>query len=187
MRKPTLLVALALALSGSPASAQYPPIDLGIQNITQQTPVWCWAAVAQQIIASLRGPQNTPSQCALVGVAFNVAPQVCCSQPQACFTTGHLQQIQGLILQFGGRFSTLSPPAGPMEVYQTLRSGRAIVMAVMSSPYSGHVVVIRGMAWLPSPVGPQPVLYINDPMSFFTQPVPFDRLVRYWSAAIVVS
>jgi hypothetical protein len=175
------------SLVAHPLQTHLPPrVDLGIQNITQDTPVWCWAAVAQQIILALRGPAGTPGQCALVAVANGAAPQYCCQVPTPCMTTGGLQQIQGLILQFGGRFSSIAPPADPMTIYNTLASGRAVIMAVQSSSFSGHVVVIRGMEWVPTPTGPQPVLYVNDPMSFFTQPVAFGQLGQYWQAAIVV-
>ncbi|RAP56111.1 papain-like cysteine protease family protein [Oleiagrimonas sp. MCCC 1A03011] len=163
-----------------------PPVDLGIQNLRQETPVWCWVAVARQIVMWTRGQPNTPPQCALVAAASHVPVQACCRFPTPCTRTGSLQEIQGLILHFGGHYSSISPPANPMAVYRTLASGRAIIMAVQSSPYSGHVVVIRGMAWLPTPSGFQPVLYINDPMDYFTRPVPFVRFIRYWRAAIVV-
>jgi hypothetical protein len=170
------------------ATAQIPPpIDLGIQNIPQETPVWCWVAVAQQIIHKINGPLGTPQQCQLVGVAFNKGAQYCCQTPTPCMTTGTLEQIQGLIAYFGGHWSWLSPPANPIAIYQTLSSGHAIIMAVQSSPYSGHVVVIRGMAWIPTPMGVQPVLYINDPMAYFTQPVPFASIAQYWNAAIIVN
>jgi hypothetical protein len=181
-----LLSILALILSISTVNALPPPIDLGIQNIPQQTPVWCWAAVAQQIIFALRGAGGTPPQCGLVAIASNVSPNACCQSPTPCLRTGQLLEIQGLILHFGGRYSTITPPANPMAVYQTLASGRAIIMAVQSSPYSGHVVVIRGMAWIQTPMGIQPVLYINDPMGYFTQPIPFISILPYWRAAIVV-
>ncbi|MBF0034382.1 hypothetical protein HAX39_17555 [Citrobacter freundii] len=163
-----------------------PPIDLGIQNIPQMTPVWCWAAVAQQIIYRLN-PGSTPQQCQLVAEAYNANPQICCNAPASCMATGSLQQIQHLISNYSGHSSTITPPANPMAIYQTLASGRAIIMQVRSSPYSNHVIVIRGMAWVPTPMGIQPVLYINDPMAYFTQPILFSNLAMYWLAAIVVN
>ncbi len=171
------------------ATAQVPPpIDLNIQNIPQETPVWCWAAVSQQIIFASRGPAATPPQCALVGSAYNVQPpQLCCLNPMACMTTGSLQQIQYLIAAYGGHFSAITLPADPMTVYQVLAQGKPIIMAVKSSPFSGHVVVIRGMIWQQTPTGLQAILLINDPMNFFTAPVPFFSIAAYWSAAIVVS
>ena len=173
----------------TPAIAQRhlpPPVDLGIQNIPQETDVWCWAAVAQQIIMSLQGPQNTPPQCAMVAIANGRLPQACCTMPQMCRVTGGLQQIQQLILHFGGHFSSIAPPADPMTIYNTLRSGRAIIILVQSSPFMGHVVVIRGMQWVPTQLGLQPVLLINDPMGFFSQPVAFANIAKFWQAAIVV-
>lgn len=183
-----LLLTAGLVVSSSQVSAQVPPpVDLGIQNIPQDTSVWCWAAVAQQIILASSGPSGTPPQCGLVAIASNTPPQYCCQMPTPCMRTGYLQEIQRLILHFGGRFSSIAPPTDPMTVYQTLASRRAIIMAVQSSPFTGHVVVIRGMAWVPTPIGVQPVLYVNDPMGFFTQPVPFIDILPYWRAAIVVS
>lgn len=187
-----LMITLVLALAGTlmpPAARSQlpPPVDLGIQNILQETDVWCWAAVAQQIIVAVRGPGGTPPQCALVAMASNLHPAVCCQNYAACRRTGQLHEIQNLILAFGGRYSSLAQPADPMTLYQTLAMRRAVIMAVQSSPYSGHVVVIRGMAWVPTPMGVQPVLYINDPMSYFTQPVPFASIAQYWQSAIVVN
>lgn len=178
---PTARLATGLAPGQLP-----PPVDLGIQNIPQQTPVWCWAAVAQQIIAAVRGPAQTPPQCALVAVANGVHPDVCCVQQNAgCVRTGALQQIQGLIAQFGGRISAVAPPTDPMTLYQTLANGRAIILQIRSGQ-ANHVVVLRGMAFQPTPMGVMPVLFINDPLAIFTQPVPFPRLMGMWVSAIVV-
>lgn len=165
-----------------------PPVNLNIQNILQDTPVWCWAAVSQQIILRSKGPSNTPPQCALVAVANNTNPQYCCSNYQNCSVTGSLQQIQWLISRFGGHYSSIQPPANPMIVYNTLRSGRPIIMAVQNSGLAGHVVVLTGMHWVMSSNGTHhAVLHINDPMSHFTQPVPFQNIAQYWQAAIVVN
>ncbi len=172
----------AAALAGGRAEAQCAPIDLGIPNIAQETQVWCWAAVAQQIIYWLRG--EAPPQCALVAMANNAPPGYCCGGNPQCVVTGSLQQIQYLIAQFGGAYSQIAPPAGPQAVYETLSWGRPIIMAVQLSPYAGHVVVIRGMGCY----GAEPVLNVNDPMRWnhFGEPVAFRQLVPYWSAAIVV-
>lgn len=186
-----LAMACAISFSVLPqqsvAQVWPPPVDLQIQNIPQQTPVWCWAAVAQQIILRLQGPDATPSQCELVAIANGAAPTLCCYYPVQCAVTGSLPQIQGLIAQFGGSYSSLEPPTDPMTLYNTLASGRAVILALQSPVVNtGHVVVLRGMEWTPTAYGPQPVLYVNDPMSYFTQPVPYTRIVQMWSAAIVV-
>ncbi len=187
MKRLILFIIFSAVFCSAQARAQTPPpVDLGIQNIPQETAVWCWAAVAQQIIYRINGPAGTPPQCGLVAVAYNQLPAFCCQFPTPCMTTGSLQQIQALIAHFGGRWSSIALPADPMTVYQALSSGRAIIMAVKTSPYSGHVVVIRGMEWSSTPQGDKPILYINDPMGFFTQPVPFLDIAQYWQAAIVV-
>lgn len=161
-----------------------PPIDLGIRNIPQETPVWCWAAVAQQVIAWITG--GAPAQCQLVGLAYGAPPDACCFNPHGCMVTGHFQHIQGLIAHFGGRYSSLNRPTDPFTLYRTLDAGRAVILAVQNTPFAGHVVVLTGMEWMPTPFGLQPILYINDPMGHFTRPVAFQQLLPIWRAAIVV-
>ncbi|MEO3475678.1 papain-like cysteine protease family protein [Roseomonas sp. CAU 1739] len=162
-----------------------PPIDLGIANIAQQTPLWCWAAVAEQIITWRRG--DSPPQCALVAAAFGASAQRCCGDARACVTTGGLQQIQALLARFGGAASLIASPVDPIALYRMLADERPVILAVRMTPYSGHVVLLRGMAWMPTPAGPAPLLTINDPLGHFTQPVPFFHLLPYWQAAIVLT
>jgi len=164
-----------------------PPVDLPIRDLQQQTGVWCWAAVAQQIIMASRGPQGTPPQCALVAIANGVGPEACCSGPNpACVRTGSIPQIQGLINQFGGRTSNYAPPTDPLTLYRTLAMGHAVIIGV-NTGQGGHVVVARGMSFMPTPYGWEPMVHINDPMAYYTQPVPFRQVARIWMAAIVVN
>ncbi|MDZ4777887.1 MAG: papain-like cysteine protease family protein [Alphaproteobacteria bacterium] len=166
-----------------------PPVDLPIQNLRQETQVWCWAAVSQQIIYSLRGQQNTPAQCALVAMANGAEPGVCCNgYNQQCVTTGSLDQIRTLIQQFGGRPSSIAEPTDPMTLYKTLASGHPVIIAIQQQgTQSGHVIVVRGMSFVQTQNGVEPVLHINDPMAVYTQPVPFRQLAQMWKAAIIVN
>ncbi len=44
------------------------------------------------------------------------------------------------------------------------------------------------MAFVPNGFGGvEPVLYVNDPMAFYTQPVPFSTLIPIWVEALVVA
>ena len=182
------LVFCCLFFANNDNVAEAQTVMLPIQNIPQETEVWCWAAVAQQIVYSLQGGQGTPPQCHMVARGLNMHPLNCCNQlgrfngNLACKVTGSLQQIQGLIMEFGGQYSTLAPPAHPSVLYNTLNQGRAIILGIRSSPYTGHVVVLRGI----SVVSGVTVLHINDPMNYFTQPIPFPKLIPFWSSAIVV-
>jgi hypothetical protein len=178
---------LSASVRGQPIP---PPVNLPIPNIQQETHVWCWAAVAQQIIYATRGAAQTPAQCALVAMANNAHPNYCCAGigNPACVRTGSMQQIQYLIGQFGGRFSALAPPTDPMTLYQTLSSGRVIILHVGSGQMSSHVVVLTGMSFVPNGFGGvEPVLHINDPLSYFNQPVPYSALVSIWIEALVVN
>ena len=190
MKRAVLSCLVVLALSApTPMRAQWgpPPVDLPIPNVTQQTLAWCWVAVAQQIIAATYGWEYTPPQCALVAMAYGAHPDVCClSYNEDCLRGGTLEQIQYLIGEFGGRYSALAPPTSPDVLYETLASGRAVILQVASGQASFHAVVLRGMSWMETPYGLEPVLHINDPLDYYTRPVPFWRLVGIWEAAIVV-
>ncbi len=165
-----------------------PPVELPIPNILQQTSVWCWVAVAQQIIHATRGADQTPPQCALVAIANDAHPSVCCDQSNPdCLRTGSFPQIAGLIAQFGGRTSNYALPADPMILYRTLASGRAIILHIKSGIISTHVVVLRGMSFMQTLFGVEPILHINDPMAYYTHPVFFKTLIPVWIDALVVN
>lgn len=189
LRKAVCIIAVLLLGARSVAAQPLPPpVDIPIQNIPQQTPVWCWAAVAQQIIAAVQGPLQTPAQCALVAMANGAPPGACCSYPNpACVITGSIPQIQGLIAQFGGHYSSYAPPTDPMTLYNTLAAGHPVILQIQSGPHSAHVIVVRGMSFVPTPYGTEAVLHVNDPMAIYTQPVPFSQIAPIWMSAIVVN
>ncbi len=164
------------------------PVDLPIENISQETPVWCWAAVSQQIIAASRGKAETPPQCALVATANNAASDICCvERDPRCATTGSLQQVQALVQQYGGRTSAYAEPTDAMTLYRTLKLGHAIVIGIDAGHGMGHVVVARGMSFAQTPQGVVPLVHINDPMAQFTQPVPFNQIAGVWRQAIIIN
>ena len=160
------------------------PVDLNITNITQDNTNWCWAAVAQQIINWQKG--YSPSQCQLVANTYNADVNYCCQNPQAFDRTGTMQQIQSLIYAYGGHYSSVAAPTDPLILYQALSRQRPIIIFLQTTPYVGHFIVLRGMEWVQTPYGYQPVVYINDPMQHFTQPIYFSQLVPLWRYAIVV-
>ncbi len=156
-------------------------VDLPIQNLSQQTAVWCWAAVAQQIVAYVNDGV-APEQCQLVADAKGLPSSACCGGDQRCVTTGSMEQVQALILKYGGRVSAQARPTSPQMLFATLNNGHPIILHVRTGPNASHVVVLRGMSW----VNGTPVLHINDPMAHFTQPVPYTALLSSWINALVI-
>ena len=181
-----------LAASAVPPAADHavaemralPPVDLGIRNIRQETDVWCWAAVAQQVITKRKG--RSPPQCALVAMVHGQFPSYCCPHYDRCAVPGSLGQIQTLIRNFGQRSSTLGPPTDALTLYRSLRAGHPIILAIRNSPYSGHVVVLTGMTWVNGAGGPEAVLHVNDPLMVIPSRLAWRDLVPRWRAAIVV-
>jgi hypothetical protein len=181
-----VVVATALGFA-RPAAAQGhvpPPVDLGIPNVSQETQVWCWAAVAEQVIRRQRG--HSPPQCALVAMVHGRFPSFCCPHYERCAVAGSLAQIQQLIRNFGHRYSALQGPGDPMNLYRHLQAGRPIILAIRNSMFSGHVVVLTGMTWVATERGLEAVLHINDPIHSFAPRMYFRDLVPRWAAAIVV-
>jgi len=183
-----LFAAVAIPSAADHAAAEMralpPPVDLGIRNIRQKTDVWCWAAVAQQVITKRKG--QSPPQCALVAMVHGRYPSHCCPHYERCAVPGSLGQIQTLIRNFGQRSSTLSPPTDAMTLYRTLRAGHPIILAIRNSPYSGHVVVLTGMTWVNGRNGPEALLHINDPLLVIPPRLSLGDLLPRWRAAIVV-
>ena len=99
-----------------------------------------------------------------------------------------LDQIRTLIQQFGGRPSNIAEPTDPMTLYRTLAGGHPVIIAIQApGSQAGHVIVVRGMTFMQTQNGIEPVLHINDPMAIYTQPVPFRQLAQMWKAAIIVN
>lgn len=167
-----------------------PSYSLPIRNIVQQTPVWCWVAVAEQVINYVQGPYSTPPQCALVAIANNVPTSACCgsngSINRACIVPGPLTATRDLIQYFSGRPSYIAPPASPQVLYNTLRAGHPVVLELKPGPGTGHVVVLKGMSFRNTRNGPQALVYVNDPLLQLNGPMPYEQLMNMWSRAIVV-
>jgi len=178
------LTILAVLMIASPPKAHAQFIDQGIPNFPQKMSQWCWATVAQQVIAWKTG--NKPAQCAMVAIANNSHPNACCNGNPQCNVPGSMQQIQALIAHFGASPSQISFPSNPMVLFQKLQNGVAVIVFVKNSPFAqiGHFVVIRGMDFSSG----QPVVFVNDPLNWSgsSQPVPYWQLAQYWQAAIEV-
>ena len=184
------LTLCGLALHGA-ARAEYrtaaqplPPVDLRIPNVPQKTRVWCWAAVAQQVIIRKRG--SSPPQCALVAMVHGRPPSACCPHYQKCAVPGRLSQIRKLIRNFGRSSSSLERPTDLMTLYATLCAGKPVIIALRNTRYTGHTVVVTGMTWVQSERGRTAMLHINDPIGALPPRVPYEIIRSRWTAAIIV-
>ena len=180
-----LIAAITAACLGAPARAELPPpVDLGIANIRQETDVWCWAAVAQQVIVKRKG--RSPPQCALVAMVHGRYPSYCCPHYDRCAVPGSLAQIQKLIRNFGQRASSIAPPTDAMSLYRNLRAGKSHHPRGAQFALFGPCVVLTGMSWIQGSRGPEAVLHVNDPLQVIPARLAFRDLLPRWQAAIVV-
>ena len=75
-----LLLLAAASASPVPHNVYAERIELRLPVITQQTPVWCWAATASMALENLGFPDLNPSknyQCGVVAVAFEDCEDDC--------------------------------------------------------------------------------------------------------------
>ncbi|WP_367073480.1 papain-like cysteine protease family protein [Klebsiella quasipneumoniae] len=158
-------------------------VNLNVPHFMQNTPVWCWAAAAQQIIAYKKGIGNTPSQCQIVEVATGLGPGECClNNNPLCYHGAGFNIVANVISYFGGAYSNYVLPANPYVIESTLATGRPILAQLAMSGGGTHVVVIRGIRMLPAPA-----LIVNDPLMIAPMFVPFINLASIWMDGIVIN
>jgi hypothetical protein len=158
------------------------PVDLGLDNIEQETQYWCWAALIQQLLyRSSAG--NPPRQCELVNQANrdrNTDEVDCClDQEQAVCAarTGNNFEIMSLINRYGGRVLGLPLPQTPEKLYEALIDGKAVIAGVRISETMNHAYLIKGIFW--DEEG-QAQLLINDPAKSGTTTLSFDEARPTW-------
>lgn len=163
-----------------------PPVSLPIPSRLQQTQVWCWVAVTQQVLMYSQG--QSPAQCELVATANSVPTSHCCaSYNPSCVRTGSMEQIRLLLLAYGNRVSDVIPtPRDPYVLYRHVRDGHPVILQIRSSMTTTHVVVLRAVTYMRSNDSIVAVLSVNDPMSVYTQNIEYSRLRPHLVNALVV-
>lgn len=179
------LAVACLMLTGGVAGASilfHPkPIDLGVANVRQEDPKWCWAAVIQQILAWRGG--SAPSQCELVNQALTDKGQGgtdCCQEgpdSEICSRAGTNLEVLSLITRLGGRVDGIMPPNTPEEIHEYLENGRVVIAGVQGVAGLNHAYVIRGISWGEDG---QAMLLINDPAQDEPVNLPFQEARPTW-------
>jgi len=176
-------VTLAAVLWSFPVAA----IDLGIPNIRQDTPSWCWVATAKQVIR-WAVPEFDLPQCRMLEIAKNVPPGTCCDQPERCEDDGTLTGIGHLIELFTGVPAKPAPYFDVNRMHRLLQGGRPVVLALRNGPEQGHAVVLRGIEYMQTMRESVPILLVNDPYSDDpgrTQRIAYEQLQPHLAGAVV--
>ena len=175
-----LLLMTGLMIIASTWSFSQVPVFVPVQNISQQNPGWCWAAVSEQIIKWKK--HRSPKQCELVSEFKKEVNDDCCATPSICNKPGSLQQVQGLLNQFGITYSDMLPLPNARSLYSILEDNHVVVVFVQSSSVVGHCIVIMGIEsgndWT--------TVYVNDPTGTYEQAMPMTKLLSLWSVAIAI-
>ena len=172
-----------------------PPALLDVPIVTQDTPAWCWLAASEMVIRH----ENTGislRQCEMLEIGFALPVGECCRDLASCtgFAYG-MEEMQSIIAQFGGVVTTLTPPLPPQVLYGSLLSGHPVIARIRSGLTASHAIVIRGMRFRATeetaPDGTvttivEPILFVNDPLSYFPHELPYERLLPLWIDSLIV-
>lgn len=157
-----LLCAALLLFAGNSRAQPFwqgPVIDevqIRVPFHRQDTLVWCWVASAKMVVESLG--EHAPSQCEMLQQAYG-AP--CCSNWRLCERGGYITEIQSLIATFGFSLTEISTYGDGFQIFEILRQTGAPIVAWVDG---SHFVVITGMKFAPSQVGPWGIVRIHDPI-----------------------
>ena len=193
----TLLVSLTVFVPSRAAQAQEvpPPVMLDVPIVTQDTPAWCWLATSEMVIRHENAGVSL-RQCEMLEIGFGLPTGECCRDLASCtgFAYG-MEEMQSIIAQFGGVLTALTPPLPPQVLYGALLSGHPVVARIRSGLTSSHAIVIRGMRFRPREetapdgtvtMGFEPLLLVNDPLSYFPHELPYERLLPLWIDSLIV-
>ena len=98
-----------------------------------------------------------------------------------------MPQVQYLIKTYGGHSSHLiSPSLDPLGIYVHLSNGQPLIFEVRTTPAATHVVVVVGISFMHTQQGTVATLDVNDPMSSYTQQVPYSRIAPWVVRTLVI-
>jgi len=170
-------------------STDYGDKKLNISPISQQTHVWCWAAVSEMLFRYYGYPNlnlQNDYQCGIVGAYFGPNSS-CWYNCYTCVTTiGSLYDMNNCVLlypnvcnYFGLNVKLLKTKTIPMflnddEIRNEINRDRPIIACIGSSKsfrpeLADHVTTIIGY----KSVNSELYLYINDPYPYFLTEDPY--------------
>ena len=122
---------------------------LAVPYVSQQTPVWCWAAVSEMVFRYYRRPGT---QCEILSAWFHFN---CCAAAQYCLSTASIQQIRETLGANGLRSTAVAGPVPFQVLAAEIDAGRPLILGYRGS-FAGHVVVLYGYDQANN-------VYIHDP------------------------
>lgn len=176
------------------------PVRVEVPFVRQHTGMWCWLAVAEMALRYKKGA--SPPQCRLADLAFALPPGSCC-KPGRCQKGASLNVIKELLAKRGVKSRLQGPEISFEEVYNLLEKRNIFIVRLVRRSRSmirvgpkslGHVVVLRGVRFVPPPPRsplaiqnrPMPLVLINDPRFFRPIEVPFVDVASNWEGMLVV-
>jgi hypothetical protein len=123
------------------------PIDLRIPHRTQQTEVWCWAAVSEMVIAHFLGAASTPPQKELARMALGLERDASWENgiPAEAIVPHATEFVRLMVKVLSRRASDWYPACPAEELYANLYFGNPVILQLRTGESMSHVVVAGGM------------------------------------------
>lgn len=152
------------------------PIDLNIPHRTQETEMWCWAAVSEMVITHFVGASSTPPQKELARMALGMEPAPVWETaiPPAAVVPHGAEFIRLMVKVLSRRASEWHPPCTAEELYANLYFGNPVILHLLIGADTSHVVVVAGIR--PAATSGAFEVLLNDPAPNIPGPfwAPFD-------------
>jgi hypothetical protein len=184
----TIIFLIAPFSASAQSSLPPPPVDIPVPLVKQDTPEWCWLAVAEMIMRQRMG--FSQHQCELMEVWDNFPEGTCCSDVHHCSRHGidliEVAMVLERFVHIRTRYTTTIPP---FALYSLLQTDRPVIAQIRERNGSTHAVVIRGMHFVrdySQDDGWQAVLLINDPMSSRPHTELYNVFVIGWLDSLVI-
>lgn len=182
-------IAVVMLSAAAPCAAQSSPpapVDINVPMVAQDTPEWCWLAVASMILAMHQ--DHPPRQCEMAEQIDHLQSGSCCSDIGRCSRCAiDLHEVEQVLDRYGiGARYTMA--ILPNALYSHLQAGHPVIAQIRRMGGT-HAVVIRGMRYERDhsrPDGWRPVVIYNDP-TWGRNEMPYDDFALGWMDSIIVT
>ena len=185
---------VATLASAQSLSAAQENTCVAVDQVQQDTPMWCWLAVTDMVVSHFSGTHR--AQCEMLDEVGGFSAGRCCKDPYSCLFPASPRFIQVSLWRFGRvRSHEAGRALSPQELRAALQGGMPVIAQVrMACTTLAHVVVITGIRtesedhWTPAGhvVQRRSFVTVNDPLAAAPATVPYDALRTIWFGTLVI-
>jgi len=145
--------------------------ELNVSLHRQETPVWCWAASIAMVVGYFQGRSLEDCDVLSAYDRQSGGPGQCCGNPR-CIRGGQPGEMEYILGRVFGVHGVKKGAIPFNEVVSNIDDNKPLIVQLMSSPTSGHVVVVSGYRY-PGEIK------VLDPI-YGEYWVPYQTLIANW-------